>query len=841
MNSFLWGGGDPGLQRLGWVLIHFLWQGMGIGAVLALSLWLARRVRPTVRYFLLCAGLGACLLAPLATWQVIGNSPARIFHAESAGHPKAQNVEKDVPATPTLAPALPLVSSWDPWRDQVVPTVQAYLPFLVALWLAGIVFLLLRHAVGWFHLRRIVRSGLPIEDKVWMARLDRLRTRMKALPPVCLLQSAWIEVPMLVGWLRPTLLVPASLLTGLPIAQVEAIFAHEIAHIVRHDFLVNLLQVAIETLLFYHPVIWWIGRELRQAREECCDDLAVEALGGHREYVAALASLEERRAEVPAGALSVGGGSLLRRLRRLVIPAKQETGRGRIAGLLVIVGLAAILLLMVRAVVLRGHEGPSLRGVVVDQAGRPVPGAEISFSLMESKPKAPSTRHSGDDYQKIAYADSRGRFVLPDLSPAFLFTVVAAAPGHGPDFAAKIDPTAGKVRLVLPQLPEGAQGAEARGHVVGPDGAPVAGAQIRPHGYTRQSTWSSYGQGEGWPIKATDANGDFALPQTWFDTGMNQGVDGQITATGFAPAMFYLLPYNGQPRRIVLDHGGTVTGRLVDERGRPAPNVEVEAIPASVYGVYEVVATTDAGGRFVFPNLMANEAYRIYGKRSSLPLWGATRAQAVQVGASGSTTDMGNLQVMYGRTVVGRIVLTDHLPVPANSEVQLWWKDRDGGSYFDRFHPGPDGKFEFHALDGEAIQLRASVSGYRYHLPSQKDGVALTVAPDLAEVEIVCEPESRTVEGQVVLSDSKPLSRPILVTVCRVGGNRIGYPVGVDGKFSFSAADGDRFTFEAAIPGYQPSLPKPRANKEDEVVIAPSTQVTFTFEPISEPAPQPPQ
>jgi ankyrin repeat protein len=130
-----------------------------------------------------------------------------------------------------------------------------------------------------------------------------------------MLESALVEVPTLIGWLRPTILVPASVFIGLTPDQLEAILAHELAHVRRYDYLVNLFQTLIETILFYHPAVWWISRKLREERENCCDDIALEVMQDRLVYASALAQLEAGRG-MPL-ALTASGGSLLHRIRRI--------------------------------------------------------------------------------------------------------------------------------------------------------------------------------------------------------------------------------------------------------------------------------------------------------------------------------------------------------------------------------------------------------------------------------------------------------------------------------------------------------------------------------------------
>jgi TonB family protein len=139
---------------------------------------------------------------------------------------------------------------------------------------------------------------------------------------VRLLESAAVEVPTVVGLWRPIILVPASTLTGLSVWQLEAVLAHELAHIRRHDYLVNLLQALIEALLFYHPAVWWLSARIREEREHCADDVAVESCGDALLYSRTLATLEQLRARAPAPALAANGGSLLLRIQRLLAVPK---------------------------------------------------------------------------------------------------------------------------------------------------------------------------------------------------------------------------------------------------------------------------------------------------------------------------------------------------------------------------------------------------------------------------------------------------------------------------------------------------------------------------------------
>ncbi|MBM3883660.1 MAG: hypothetical protein FJ387_28800, partial [Verrucomicrobia bacterium] len=222
-------------------------------------------------------------------------------------------------STPASAPSAVPTENWTPhWADQAGRWADDTMPWLVLAWLGGVGALSLRLLLGWRRVVRTRRSGTAVLESRLLERFRNLERRMGLARPVRLLKSAAVSVPTVVGWLRPAILLPAGCLTGLSPSQLELLLAHELAHIRRWDHWVNLLQVAIETLLFYHPAVWWVSRCVREEREHCCDDLAVAACGDGVAYARALATMEELRQLEPQLALAATGGSLLERVRRLL-------------------------------------------------------------------------------------------------------------------------------------------------------------------------------------------------------------------------------------------------------------------------------------------------------------------------------------------------------------------------------------------------------------------------------------------------------------------------------------------------------------------------------------------
>jgi D-alanyl-D-alanine endopeptidase (penicillin-binding protein 7) len=304
------------VNALGWTLLHFLWQGMLIGAVTALALGALRGARPQVRYVVACAALLLCILWPAA--ELLGRLDAA---SAASTMPMSGAIE-------TLAPGRGLL-----------PKLQEHMTLIVAAWAACIAALCLRTTLGLLWIQRAARLGRT--DAVWQLRLDRMAQAMGIRRAVRLRISDTLASPITAGWWRPVVLVPASLMSGLPPDLLQALLAHELAHVRRLDYLVNLLQNAIETLLFYHPAVWWLSRRIRAERELIADDIACAAAGGPRQLALALSELEKLQFSHHNTALAANGGDLMQRITRLLRPAPQHSSWKSAATLLTLAVVCA--------------------------------------------------------------------------------------------------------------------------------------------------------------------------------------------------------------------------------------------------------------------------------------------------------------------------------------------------------------------------------------------------------------------------------------------------------------------------------------------------------------------
>jgi len=304
---------QPACRGLGWALLHFIWQGTLAALVLAACNFALRDSPARVRYALSCVFLILLLALPVLTFT------ASVMHP-----PATPAIPSSFPIRMSAASRAPAIPAPTIARHTLQDSVTPFLPWIVALWIAGVVLLSVRWIGAWAYLDRLRRAAsLPIPPD-WDRALQDLMRRASVSASVRLSIQRLTHAPCVIGWLRPVILMPAASLTGLDWRALEALLAHELAHIHRHDYLVNLLQTTVDTLLFYHPAVWWVSRQIRIERENCCDDFAAQLCGDRVTYARALVDLEQIRTNEPAFAMSARGGSLMHRIQRLLAPRASE-------------------------------------------------------------------------------------------------------------------------------------------------------------------------------------------------------------------------------------------------------------------------------------------------------------------------------------------------------------------------------------------------------------------------------------------------------------------------------------------------------------------------------------
>ena len=314
---------SPELMRtLGWTLLHFIWQGAAVAALFAVATAACRSA--AARYALAVGALVLMMASPVITfvWLQRETVPAVWSGAQGslsrAGTAAKHAVVPAVFGAPAAASqgAQPVAMLW-----------------LVELWFLGVLVLSLRTAGGLLLIERMRRKEIKPIGQELQERCMALQRRMGLDRVIRYCECHRLDAPAVLGWFRPVVLLPMRALTGMDEQQIEAVIAHELAHIRRLDCFVNLFQIAVETLLFYHPAVWWVSQRVRAERENCCDDEAISICGDAVIYARALTLMEEWRT-APALLMAANRSPLAERVVRLLgLHGDAATGRTRMAGL----------------------------------------------------------------------------------------------------------------------------------------------------------------------------------------------------------------------------------------------------------------------------------------------------------------------------------------------------------------------------------------------------------------------------------------------------------------------------------------------------------------------------
>lgn len=533
---------EPWVHRLGWTLIQFLWQGAVIAGIFAVvRATIGRSLSSRGRYGLACATLVVMTLAPILTF--------------AAGAGVAGGA-----STRWLAPA---TTNWD-----------SFMPMLVALWSLGVLLCSLRLIGGWLAARRLRAVGVRPAPAEWQETFAQLVQRFDIAHRVRLLVSSRVDVPVVVGWLRPLVLVPVGALTGLPAEYVTALLAHELAHVARRDYLVNLLQRVAESLLFYHPAVWWVSGQIRVEREMCCDELAVAAQGDRVVYACALAELESVR-QSHGVALAANGPSLLHRIHRLF--GHPSSGWQLLPGPAAIVAMAVVCGI--------GMAGVAARDQAVE---RPMADPTLNAAAAAPRPSLLTTAILGP----IGPAPGRQTPATPSQS---------ARPGMPP--ATVIDPaTPGTVR----------------GRVLSAEtGLPIARAVVEIFPDKPGPNDPPWGTSA-----TTDSAGRYELrdlpPRRYTLRAMRRGFAMQTYGSKGTTGRPRLLEVGPGSRTdladLALPSGGVISGTVVDQAGDPLGGIVIQALrptdwDSSRPGAEASSDVTDDRGLFRIYGLAAGTYY----------------------------------------------------------------------------------------------------------------------------------------------------------------------------------------------------------------------------------------
>jgi len=305
---------DSLVSAFGWMLVHSLWQGALLVLIASITLYFLRKSPASLRYNLGILTLCAQVSVSLATFfYYYFNTASKALSSTLT------STSQNTADWKTLTYQLSLTTKIQLW-------LSTHIQELVICWLIGAFVLILRFLGGWIYTEHLRHSSKPVMNKEWRARFGVLTAKLKVYQSIELKESAKILTPMVIGTLQPVVLIPIGLLTGFPTSQIEAILAHELAHIRRHDYLVNILQSFVEVVFFFHPALWWLSERVRIEREHCCDDLAIEACEDRVSLAHALVGIAEWTSNHSlAMAFASKKPLLLQRVKRVLGVAPKST------------------------------------------------------------------------------------------------------------------------------------------------------------------------------------------------------------------------------------------------------------------------------------------------------------------------------------------------------------------------------------------------------------------------------------------------------------------------------------------------------------------------------------
>jgi len=337
--------GNEITEAIGWFIIHSLWQGALIAGLLFITLALLRRWSSQIRYYLSFGSLLMMVVFSAITFHkalTYADEKIELRQVIMSNPDYLANYLKENRLNEEENSILPAKKLFNKKRALRRVKIQKHFPWIVSIWIIGLVIYLVRVVAELLYLRRIRRNQGSQPDMKWIMKAREFAKRLQIKKKVGIYLSTIIKSPLTTGFLKPVILIPASLLTGLSHEHIEAIIAHELAHIKRNDYLINILQTLIETLFFFHPAVWYISAQIRKERENACDDIAIALTNDKVNYAKALTLAQEHihyHAKL-AMAFSPFRSSLFQRIKRLNTKIKMKTNLTEklIAGVIVLSG-----------------------------------------------------------------------------------------------------------------------------------------------------------------------------------------------------------------------------------------------------------------------------------------------------------------------------------------------------------------------------------------------------------------------------------------------------------------------------------------------------------------------
>ncbi len=612
------------IPLIGWTLVHSMWELAACGLLLLLARTVFRT--PRIRYLVGLIALAGCLLAPLATYAVLRTSsaPESLSTVSTPPLRSAPSVQAEPLATrPSVA-----------WT-KAKPGIEDCFPLLIRLWIFGLALMSLRLIGGLFAILKLKRASKVCQNEAIVDLGNQIAKRLGSRRSVIVRISENLDGPAMIGLFRSVILLPAAIVTKMEPAHIEAILAHEIAHVRRFDYLANLIQSLVETVGFYHPAVWWISHIIWVEREHCCDELALTVISDRTRYAMALVEVEKMRAGSPRLALAANGGSLLDRVRHIV--GGQATSRtapwAGIAALVAISFGVACAQQLSHLDSAKGKRGQvTVRGQVLSASGEPVAGAFVTLEAVDL-----------DAYHlrtETATADPDGRFMF-EHGTNERAAVIAFAKGKG--IAASDGPIVKDATIRLQPMKS------VQALIVNEDGSPVSGIEVGPtilvfHRFAYQEPEELFHKMAG----VTDKNGNVIVSVT----ASNQDIG--IADTRYSVTSV-VHPTAADPKiplqKLTLGRAGTIDG-VVTANGRPVANLAIVA--SNVNGSLSRNIYSDQDGRFELTNL-PNRTIRV---EAFLPddLAKEWCTPTATIGVRPGIRQQLELKMVRGELVSGRVV-----------------------------------------------------------------------------------------------------------------------------------------------------------------------------------------
>ena len=300
------------LHAISWTVLHSLWQGLLIALIFSLVYFNLKNKSARFKYHLSFASLLAITFSAVATFIYLSNNtdaasvtnvtvPTAVVSSADHYQLAAQETQAD-------------------WFESSIAFLDSHSSWVVGLWFVGLMFFLVRMLHGLYFVNQIRFSAESVKDKTWQQKIDKYLVNLGSSRSVEIAQSALIKMPMMIGFFKPMILFPVGVLNNMEVKEVEAIIAHELSHILRNDYLINILQSIIEVLFYFNPAVWWISSIVRSEREHSCDDMAVEITNSNMDYAKALLNLAYHNKQTNSLVMTFGGKKkeLLIRVQRVL-------------------------------------------------------------------------------------------------------------------------------------------------------------------------------------------------------------------------------------------------------------------------------------------------------------------------------------------------------------------------------------------------------------------------------------------------------------------------------------------------------------------------------------------